>query len=178
MNADHVINDIFIDDTSNEILLTLNYLCYVLLKLLKGFQHNLLIHTQPIISCCCVWGIVSTTRPANNTWHEIMSVSQNHSMCFLSFSFLFFWSFKIVHIHPQKHTRKNDYRLQESCIHNSGLRSFPPCDGNYHAVGLNGDRLYSVLKLLVNNFVFLPCNQCVYRMTDKHLLVFSDVSAK
>lgn len=55
---------------------------------------------------------------------------------------------------------------------------FPPCDGNYHAVGLNGDRLYSVLKLLVNNFVFLPCNQCVYRMTDKHLLVFSDVSAK
>lgn len=82
MNADHVINDIFIDDTSNEILLTLNYLCYVLLKLLKGFQHNLLIHTQPIISCCCVWGIVSTTRPANNTWHEIMSVSQNHSMCF------------------------------------------------------------------------------------------------
>lgn len=85
MNADHVINDILIDDTSNEILLTFNYCCYVLFKLLKGFQHNLLIHTQPITSCCCVWGIVSTTRPANNRWYEIMSaliIAHNHSMCF------------------------------------------------------------------------------------------------
>lgn len=175
MNADHVINDILIDDTSNEILLTHNYLCYVLFKLLKGFQHNLLIHTQPITSCCCVWGIVSTTTT------RVMRLCLFHRItacAFLSFSFLFFWSLKIVHIHLQKHTRKNDYRLQESCIHNSGLRSFPPCDGNYHAVGLNGDRLYSVLKLLVNNFAFLPCNQCVYRMTDKHLFVFSDVSSK
>lgn len=177
MNADHVINDIFIDDTSNEILLTLNYLCYVLLKLLKGFQHNLLIHTQSFLAV--VFEGLFPPRDLPTTRGMRLCLFHRITACaFLSFSFLFFWSFKIVHIHPQKHTRKNDYRLQESCIHNSGLRSFPPCDGNYHAVGLNGDRLYSVLKLLVNNFVFLPCNQCVYRMTDKHLLVFSDVSAK